>query len=303
MNTLVLRQSIWLALVCTSLMAAAMSDELELVEKSREESQQEYVDLENPVDLETLNEEKISPDLPLVIITQQCPICFADFSKENRRIIGDKVILSACTENLPDSAEHAFHMSCIQQAYSKNGQCSLCRREINEDELETASQRRSKKIWYYSKRVAQGIPYGLAVGSGMEIINCFGTINDQQVVLPILAAVHLLVGAILYAGFRSEQQDADPVIIYFFPFIAHFLNTILAIPSRTIADMSQRIAIVMGGGLAANAVVAVGTTYIAFKGIGAVPVPKRKDFIKGVLGGILLSIVAGYGLTTAALAL
>jgi len=176
---------IWLAFVCTAFVSAAMSEH----------------EVERYAGLGSLQPE------PLIIISRECPVCLADFSQENRRIIGDKVTLSACTENLPNSAEHAFHESCITRAYAEQPRCPICRRILDEAELEVSTQRRSKKVWYYGKRIAQGIPYGLMVGAEMELIHFFGNSQQQQIILPVFTVTHLLVSAMLWTVFRSEATD------------------------------------------------------------------------------------------------
>jgi len=301
MHTLVLKKSIVLAFAFAAFMSAAMHEgELELIvnsdrARSDGESLEKHIDLENP------------QAEPLIIITQECPICGQDFSQGNMRAMGNKLILSACTQNLPNSAEHAFHVSCIQQAYSRNGQCSLCRRVLDQDELETSAQRWSRKTCYYSKRIAQGIPYGLVVGSGVEIINFFGSSHYQQIMLPIFAAIHLLAEAIVCTSLRSEDMRAIPSAALAYSWPANLMGTFIAVmalsnaTSENFKHVSKGLT-TLGFGMGVDLIIAVGTTYIAFRGICYVPVHKRKSFITGVLGGILLGIAAGYGLTAVALA-
>ncbi len=175
------------------------------------------------------------PNLPLVILSDHCPVCQYYITLE------ESIILDACTKDQPGITPHIFHKSCLQVAYAVYPECPLCHRPIDESEIFTKNI--PQTVWYYSKKIICGIPYGLIIGAtarvGYEITA--GTIRISAEVLKALLL----------------KRSHNPV--------------------------SQALSLFMPVSQPLDMVISAGSTYIMIKGLSAIPAEKRYSFLLSLL--------------------
>ena len=135
------------------------------MQDDQNEDDYEYIEIDSAVALqqarrsEEKNEEDycVLPNLPLVILSDHCPVCQQHITLE------ESMILDRCTKDKPGIAPHIFHKSCLQVAYAVYQECPLCHRQVHETEI--FARNIPQAAWYYSKQIVGGIPYGFICGT------------------------------------------------------------------------------------------------------------------------------------------
>ena len=166
--------------ICMSLSA--------MQEHQSDEDDYEYIEFDTSA---ALKEDQVVPEadycalpnLPLVILSDYCPVC------QHHITLEESIILEACTKEKPGSEPHIFHKSCLQVAYAVYQECPLCHRPV--DETEIFSKNIPQKVWHYSKKIVCGIPYGFIAGTTAQLTYEIGKssiIISTQVLKSLLLA-------------------------------------------------------------------------------------------------------------------